>query len=109
MTQHASVIYLCDMPHEEETEAHDSVKFSLNGKDYEIDLCGEHSKPFTAVLAEHAEHGRPIRLRRRTPETQATSAEVRAWARHAGLPISERGRIPADVIRQHTARVAGAA
>jgi hypothetical protein len=28
---------------------------------------------------------------------------VRAWAREAGLPISERGRISANVIRQYEA------
>ena len=44
-------------------------------------------------------------MRRRSANHAATSrqenAAIRAWARSAGLPVSERGRISADVIRQY--------
>ena len=34
-----------------------------------------------------------------TPQPPATTVAIRAWARGQGVPISDRGRIPADVVR----------
>ena len=38
--------------------------------------------------------GRPV------PERPASSAEVRVWARAHGIDVSDRGRIPADILRR---------
>ena len=38
--------------------------------------------------------GRPVPVRRASP------AEIRAWARTHGIEVSDRGRIPADVVRR---------
>ena len=48
----------------------------------------------TADLEESFSPGRPV------PDAPASSAEIRAWARSQGIEISDRGRIPADVLRR---------
>jgi hypothetical protein len=35
------------------------------------------------------------------------SGDIRAWAKEAGITVSERGRIPANVVEQHEAATKG--
>ncbi|MGY2082357.1 histone-like nucleoid-structuring protein Lsr2 [Blastococcus sp. SYSU DS0539] len=35
------------------------------------------------------------------PARPASSAEIRAWARTQGIDVSDRGRIPADLLRRY--------
>jgi hypothetical protein len=39
----------------------------------------------------------------RTAASRAASAEIRAWAKEAGIPLSPRGRIPANVLERYQA------
>ena len=48
----------------------------------------------TAHLEESFSPGRPV------PDAPPSSAEIRAWARSQGIEISDRGRIPAEVLRR---------
>ncbi|CCG04333.1 ERCC4 domain-containing protein [Blastococcus saxobsidens] len=48
----------------------------------------------TADLEDSFTPGNPV------PEAPRTSAQIRAWARAQGIEVSDRGRIPADVLRQ---------
>jgi len=36
------------------------------------------------------------------------SGDIRAWAKGQGIPVSERGRIPASVVQQYEAATTGA-
>lgn len=82
------------------------VSFGIDGASYEIDLGPENRSrleselaPFLAV-ARRAGSGSRRRGSGRPAPRSADRAAVRAWARQAGLQISERGRISADVLRQ---------
>jgi Lsr2 len=72
------------------------------------DLSEPNRERLEGDLAPYISAGRrPSRdSRRRASRTASSSvdrAAVRAWAREAGLNISERGRISAEVIRQYEA------
>lgn len=59
-----------------------------------------------AAVAHVAEHDgavratAPLPLAPPVPDREPTAAEIRAWAVEAGIEISDRGRIPADVRRR---------
>ena len=85
------------------------VSFGLDGMSYEIDLAAKNRAKLEKALAPFIAAGRrlPARAGRRRPSrasgTSVDNAAIRAWAKTAGLQVSERGRISADVIRQHQA------
>jgi hypothetical protein len=58
-----------------------------------------------APFIEHARKaGRGQRLRPgRTAANRERSGGVRAWAKQAGITVSDRGRIPASVLEQYEA------
>jgi hypothetical protein len=87
---------------------HQTRAFSLDGRDYEIDLCEKHSQKFDEALTRFADKarkvtGRVTRTKRRTAAHRRHSAEVRAWAKRNGIAVSDRGRIPAQVIEKYEA------
>jgi hypothetical protein len=85
----------------------ETVGFSLDGASYEIDLGAKNRAKFAQALAPFIEHGRRVSARSRRPAlrraTTQDNAAIRAWAKSAGLNVSERGRISADIIRQYEA------
>lgn len=86
----------------------ETVRFSIDGVSYEIDLGAKNRAKLDKALAPYIERGRRVsaaRGRRRLSgrESGVDNAAVRAWARSEGLQVSERGRISADVIRQYQA------
>jgi hypothetical protein len=85
--------------------ADETVSFTLDGADYEIDLSSRNAEEFRKVLApyiQHARRARPAsrRQRTRTAVSGERSSRVRAWAQQRGYKVSERGRIPAQVLRE---------
>lgn len=109
MAQKVSVTYACDYDQKEIPQGqHRLRRFSIDGRDYEIDLCLRHSERFDEALGRYASHARkssarPLRTKRRTAAHRKHSAEVRAWAKTQGLTVSERGRIPAEVVSKYEA------
>lgn len=90
----------------------ETLRFGLGPAAYEIDLSAANASRFRAQLAPFVEHARQLgRGRRsqagRSPAARRNSAEVRTWARAHGIEISERGRIPANVIEQYEAATSG--
>ena len=89
-------------------EAAGTVRFSLDGNDFEIDLSTKHSDDLRSTLKTYIDHarkvsgstrrpaGRPVRK----PSTVDTVA-VRAWARENGYAIKDRGRVPADLVAKY--------
>lgn len=105
MSRNVSVVITDDL---DGTEGADTVRFGLDGVNYEIDLSEPNRTRLEGDLAPFvAAARRPSRdSRRRSGRTASASvdrAAVRAWAREAGLTISERGRISAEIIRQYEA------
>lgn len=87
-----------------------TVTFGLDGVSYEIDLAQSNRAQLADALAPFIAAGRRAVVRRpatsRGGKSGARStdrAAVRAWARSAGLTVSERGRISAEVLRRYEA------
>ena len=81
----------------------ETITFSLDGTDYEIDLKGVNAKRFRRAVKPFAEHARPVRpvrqtAARRTTRSRDRSSEVRTWARDNGYTVGKMGRLPAEVI-----------
>jgi hypothetical protein len=93
--------------------ADETVQFSLDGRDYEIDLSTQHAQALRENLADYAEHARragkrdkPGRRRHSDRESGPDRAEVaaiRTWARENGHEVSDRGRIPKTVVEAYRA------
>jgi hypothetical protein len=109
VAQKVSVTFACDYDSKAIPEGeHHARAFSLDGRDYEIDLCEKHSKKFDEVLTRFADGARRVtgrvgRPKRRTAAHRQHSADIRAWARTSGVVLSDRGRIPSHVIRDYEA------
>lgn len=88
-----------------------SIRFSLEGRSYEIDLSEENATklrdafaPFidaASPVSGNANAGRSRAARGRSAKTDL--AEVREWARQQGHNVSERGRVPAAVLEAYAA------
>lgn len=89
--------------------ADETVRFGIDGTDYEIDLSKKNATRFRKAIAPFIEHARraPRGQRRpvRTAASRRRSHDIRVWARDHGIELSERGRIPANVVEQYEAAV----
>jgi hypothetical protein len=88
--------------------ADETVRFAIGGAHYEIDLSTSNAAAFRRQLAPFIDHARktgrgPRRRTGRPASSRERSGDIRAWAKQAGIAVSERGRIPASVIDQYEA------
>jgi hypothetical protein len=86
--------------------ADESVQFSLDGKEYEIDLNRANAEKLRETLHPVISSGRQKQVRqaraagaRTTAADNPETAKMRAWAQENGRKVSDRGRI-AQEIRQ---------
>lgn len=85
-------------------EAAETVSFSLDGVDYEIDLTAANAKKLRGDLASWVGHARRLGGRKSSRRAGAAGqrrgdlAEVREWARKNGHQVSDRGRISAGIL-----------
>jgi hypothetical protein len=104
MTKSVSVVITDDL---DGSEGARTVLFGLDGVPYEIDLVEANRARLEAALAPFIAAGRRVRRGERRASSRASRpadrAAVRAWAREAGLDVSDRGRISAEVMRQYEA------
>ena len=93
--------------------ADETLRFGLGGSEYEIDLNKNNASTFRGQIAPYIEHARKAgrgqrRRPTRTSSSRDRSGDIRAWAKDQGIPISERGRIPASVVEQYQGATPGA-
>jgi hypothetical protein len=105
MARSVSVIMTDDLDGSADAE---TVTFAFGGVTYEIDLGPKNRAKLEKALEPFIQAGRriPRSGRRRGADRQADFVDrgaVRAWAKSAGIHVSERGRISADIIRQYEA------
>jgi hypothetical protein len=85
--------------------ADETVRFGIDGTQYEIDLSKTHAdqlrsalQPFVASARRVTAAGskRPARpaARRGGP----SPSDVRAWARSEGIEVKDKGRVPAELV-----------
>jgi hypothetical protein len=102
-------------------DADETVEFGIDGKNYEIDLSKENAGRLRETLADFVSAARRAGGRRRggnastgSPTGGAGSAPrgrttidreqnqaIRDWARKRGMKVSDRGRIPAEVLEAY--------
>jgi Lsr2 len=91
------------------TEADGTVRFGLDGAEYEIDLNAKHAEALRKKLSKYIQAGRrtggrrPARNRRRAADGQLNTTEVREWAKAQGFEVKDRGRVPAELITRFRA------
>ncbi|QSE84682.1 histone-like nucleoid-structuring protein Lsr2 [Rhodococcus koreensis] len=96
----------------------ETIAFSVDGIDYEIDLSAKNAAEFRKTLDYYIEHATRVGGRRhRTAGTihsgggPATPARrdrehvraVREWAREQGYEVGVRGRMPTDIVEAYNA------
>lgn len=95
-------------------QAEETVEFGLDGKNYEIDLSSGNANKLRDALAAYVAAARRPGGRRRSGGGSAAAAAsrrpsvdreqnqaIRDWARKRGMKVSDRGRIPADVLEAY--------
>lgn len=88
------------------SEADETVEFGLDGVTYQIDLSADNAEELRDALAQYIEHARRAGGRKRTSRSGGAAPTVdreqnqaiRAWARKNGYQVSDRGRIPTDIV-----------
>ena len=83
-----------------------TVRFGLDGTEYEIDLNAEHAQQLRDALAAYVRAGRRIgggsrrsaRSARTGSATGLNTTEVREWAKAEGIKVKDRGRVPAELV-----------
>jgi hypothetical protein len=92
--------------------ADETIRFGFAGAEYEIDLNKKNAKAFRKQLEPFVAHARkagrgPRRQPARTASSRRRGSGIRAWAKQQGIPVSDRGRIPANVVEQYQAATLG--
>jgi Lsr2 len=88
-------------------EAAGTVRFGLDGTEYEIDLSAAHGDELRNALAQYLAHARRAggtarsAARSRGGAAVVDTAKVREWAKGQGIEVKDRGRVPAGVVEQY--------
>jgi hypothetical protein len=92
-------------------EAEGTVRFGLDGTDYEIDLNAKNAAALRKGLAKYIDSARrapgaprrPGRSGRQAGDGAADSTAVRVWAKSQGIEVKDRGRVPSDIVEKFKA------
>jgi hypothetical protein len=102
MAQKIETLFIDDI---DGSQAEGTVRFALDGDEYEIDLNTKHAQALRQSLARYIEAARrgsssrqPARGQRKRGGSGVDSTEVRDWAKSQGIDVKDRGRIPAELI-----------
>jgi hypothetical protein len=109
MAQQIQTLFIDDI---DGGEAAGTVRFALDGVDYEIDLSTKHTAALHTALGKYIDHARKVGGTRRATRgagrrnaSTVDTHKVREWAKEQGIDIKERGRVPANVVEQYRAAV----
>src|SRR6266496_6348545 len=103
MAQKVQTLYVDDL---DGSEADGTIRFGLDGTEYEIDLNAKHTRELRDVLARYVAAGRRVRAStsqssrsgRKAQPNALNTTEVREWAKAQGIEVKDRGRIPAELV-----------
>jgi hypothetical protein len=89
-------------------DAPETVDFSYRGVDYQIDLSARNVRALDKLLAPYLDVSRrrerpraATRPAAKAPKGTSMAKEVRAWARSEGIAVSDRGRVPAELVKRY--------
>jgi hypothetical protein len=93
--------------------ADETIEFGIDGKNYEIDLSKANAGKLRDALASYVASARRSGGRRRSGSSGGSAPArrpsidreqnqaIRDWARKRGMKVSDRGRIPAEVLEAY--------
>jgi hypothetical protein len=96
-------------------QAEETVRFGLDGVNYEIDLSAKNARQLRSAVAKYADAGTrvgrgqvltTVRARRGAAPAHSDRAHnqaIREWARRKKIGLSDRGRIPRHIVEQYQA------
>ena len=111
MAQKVQTLYVDDL---DGSEADGTIRFGLDGTEYEIDLNAKHTRELRDILARYVAAGRRVRAsisqssrsgRKAQPDALNTTG-IRDWAKAQGIEVKDRGRIPAELVAKFKAAMA---
>lgn len=97
-------------------DAEETVKFALDGVQYEIDLSRKNASKLRDAFAPYVAAGtkvgrggvvvggRAARGRSGAAADREQNKAIRAWAKKEGREISDRGRIPQEIVDEYHAK-----
>jgi len=105
MAQKVKIILVDDL---DAGSADETVRFGLDGTQYEIDLSTDNAKNLRAALKPYLDAGRKVGGRTVRPRAAGSArsneaAQIREWARNNGYTVSERGRVNSEIIEAYRA------
>lgn len=105
MAQKVKIILVDDL---DAGSADETVRFGLDGSQYEIDLSTDNAKNLRAALKPFLDAGRKVGGRTGRPRSAGSArnneaAQIREWARNNGYTVSERGRVNSEIIEAYRA------
>lgn len=99
MAQRVKVELIDDL---DQSVAAETLSFALDGVSYEMDLSTENASKLREALAPWVANARRVGGRRSTKQAKNTNTQqIRAWALDNGHEVSDRGRIPAEIIEAY--------
>lgn len=114
MAQKVTVTLTDDL--DPDVEATQTVTFSIDGSSFAIDLSDSNASKLREAFAPWVAHARKANgtsrrlngtaLRRPRADKEQLAA-IRSWAQSNGYAVSDRGRIPADVVSAYHQRSNG--
>ena len=103
MAQKIQTLFIDDI---DGSEADGTLRFGLDGTEYEIDLNTKHAQALRDELARYVTAARrvsggakrPARSGRKPVTSGLNPTEVREWAKAQGIEVKDRGRVPAELV-----------
>lgn len=109
MAQQFHVQYIDDIDGTVLGSEANTIAFAFDGKDYTIDLSDENAAAFREAVAPYVSAGHRQTSAKRKPARKGAGTApagntkaIREWARENGHDISERGRIPAEIMAAYS-------
>jgi hypothetical protein len=111
MAQRVNVVLVDDIDGDDAAE---TVSFSLDGVDYEIDLNETNAQALRDAMGTYVSAGRRVAGRKSSGRGRGrrvaaggnggpSASDIRAWARENGWDVPERGRVSAEVREAYAA------
>lgn len=105
MAQKVKIILIDDL---DGGEADETVRFGLDGVQYEIDLSSTHAEELRSALSTYVSAARresqPKQRQSAPPASRnQEAAQIREWAKANGYNVSSRGRVNSEIIEAYRA------
>ncbi|HEY5018597.1 MAG TPA: Lsr2 family protein [Streptosporangiaceae bacterium] len=100
MAQRTQIVFTDDL---DGGPADTTVSFAVDGTAYEIDLSAAHAEEFRVALQPYVAAARRVGSSSKRAAKAGRSggpnpSAVREWAKTEGIKVSDRGRVPAELI-----------